>query len=78
MVNKTHIFINNKFYLTKTEMRTNKISNAALILLFWVNVIFMSKNDDILQNNADVSKPKVVLVLHTCVYLRLKYQISSF
>ena len=34
MVNKTHIFVNNKFYLTKTEIRTNKISNTALILFF--------------------------------------------
>ena len=64
------------FYVTK-------ISNTTLILLLWVKVLFLPKNSDFLQKNADISKIKGVWVLkgifsettYVCV---LTYQTSSF
>ena len=37
------------FYLTKTENRTKKSFNTALIILLSVKVLFLPKNSDFLQ-----------------------------
>ena len=56
-------------YFIKIEIRTKK-------------VLFLPKNFDFLQRNADISKINRVFVpnvmkLHMCVYLRTKFQVSS-
>ena len=49
---KTYIFINSH----KNWKQNWKISNTALTLLLWVNVLFWLKNADFLQKNSDISK----------------------
>ena len=56
-------------YFIKIEIRTKK-------------VLFLPKNFDFLQRNADISKINRVFLpnvmkLHMCVYLRTKFQVSS-
>ena len=74
MICNTQIFISS-FYLAKTENRTKRISNTALILLLSVKVLILPKN-------ADISKIERVLELKgtfsetTHVYV-LTYQLSS-
>ena len=60
-----------------------KIPNTALTLLLWVKVLFLLKNTDFLQNNADISKIKGALVLkvvlsETAYGCVLTCQLSSF
>ena len=43
MIYKTYIFINNDLLFYKNWKQ--KISNTALILLLWVKVLFLEKND---------------------------------
>ena len=83
MVCKIFIFINSNLLSYKNWKQNSKISNTALTLLLWVKVLFLPKNADFLQKNADISEIKEALVLegiffetsYVCV---LTYQISSF
>ena len=47
IVCKTYIFINSNLLSYKNCKQSLKISNTALTLLFWVKVIYLSKNADI-------------------------------
>ena len=63
MVCKTYIFINNSNPLFYKNWKQNyKICNTALILLFWVKVLFLQTNADFLQKSADISKVERILV----------------
>ena len=63
MVCKTYIFINNSNPLFYKNWKQNyKISNTALMLLFWVKVLFLQTNADFLQKSDDISKVKRILV----------------
>ena len=60
-----------------------KISNTDLTVLVSVKVLFLSKNADFLQKNADISKITKALILkdifpETTLGFVLTYQISSF
>ena len=60
-----------------------KISNTDLTVLVSVKVLFLSKNADFLQKNADISKIRKALILkdifpETTLGFVLMYQISSF
>ena len=63
IVYKKYIFIKNNLLSYKKWKQNLKISNTVLILLLWVKVLFLPKNADILQTNADIIKIKGVLVL---------------
>ena len=80
---ESYIFINNNLLSYKNWKQNLKISNTALTPLLWVKVLFLLKNADFLQKNADISKIKRVLVLkgifsETKFVCVLTYQISSF
>ena len=83
MICKTYIFINSNFLSYINWKHNKKICNTTLTLLLWVKVLYLLKNIDFLQKNADISKNKKALVLkgifswttYVCV---LTYQISSF
>ena len=63
MVCKTYIFIISKLLSYKNWKQNLKNSNTALILLLQVKALFLTKNADFFQKNADTSKIKGVLVL---------------
>ena len=63
MIPNTYIFINNTLLSYKNWKQNWKISNTALIILLWVKVLFLIKNDDFLKRNAAISKIKEVVVL---------------
>ena len=60
---QTYTFINSNLSSYKNCKKNQKLSNTDLILLFWVKVLFLTKNTNIFQNNAGISKMKEVLVL---------------
>ena len=71
------------FYFTKNENRTKKISNTALTILLWVQVLLLPENTDFLQKYTDISKIKRTLVLKgifskTSYVFVITYQITSF
>ena len=55
---KTYVFSNSHFLFYKNWKQNWKFSNTANTLLLWVKVLFLRKNINILQKNADVSKIK--------------------
>ena len=55
-VYKNYIFINSNLLSYKNWKQNYRISNAALILILWVNVLFFTKNADFLQRNPDIIK----------------------
>ena len=61
IVCKTYVSINS-FTLQKLK-QNQKISNTGLTVLLWVKVLFLSRNVDFLQRNADISKIKRALLL---------------
>ena len=71
------------FYFIKTENRQNSF-NTAFTLLLWVKVLFLTKNVNFLQKNANNSEINRVLVLikdifYVTIYVFvLMYQVSSF
>ena len=76
--------INNNLLSYKTWKQKLKIFNIAFILLLWVKVLFLPKNVDFFEKNADISKIKEVLVLkdiffwnYICVSLHTKFQVAS-
>ena len=72
------------FYITKTKNRTKKFLNSHTIALS-KSTIF-AKNADFLEETADISKIKrvlvlnskryIILALHIWVYLRTKFKVS--
>ena len=56
IVRKPCIFINSIFLSQKKLKIELKISNVALTLLLWVKIVFLPKNTDFLQKNADINK----------------------
>ena len=56
IVRKPCIFINSIFLSPKKLKIELKISNVALTLLLWVKIVFLPKNTDFLQKNADINK----------------------
>ena len=56
IVRKACIFINSIFLSPKKLKIELKISNVALTLLLWVQIVFLPKNTDFLQKNADINK----------------------
>ena len=83
-VYKNYIFINSNLLSYKNWKQNYRISNAALILILWVNVLFFTKNADFLQRNLTSSKfrgsayEKVyVLKPHMCLYLSTKFKVWS-
>ena len=80
---KTYIFVSRNLLSYKNWKQNYKIFNTTLTLLLWVKVLFLPKNAEFLQKNADISKVKRALVLkgifsettYVCV---LMYQISRF
>ena len=72
------------FYLTEPANRTKK-SLTALLLLFWVKLLFLPKKN-VLQKikKSDINKINEVLVikgifseLNVCVYFHRKFQVSN-
>ena len=55
------------FYLTKTDNRTKKY-------LLWVKILFLPKNTDFLQKNADISTIEGVFVLQVCSIILVSYK----
>ena len=71
----------------KTENRIKNSLNGGFILLFWVKLLFLSKNADfLLKKKKKIPKSAKLripwywkvnfLKLHKCVYLRTKFQVS--
>ena len=83
IASKTYIFVSGNLLSYKNWKQNYKIFNTTLTLLLWVKVLFLPKNAEFLQKNADISKVKRALVLkgifsettYVCV---LMYQISRF
>ena len=63
MVCNSYIFINVNFFSYKSWKQNLNISNTTIILLLWVKILFLPKNPDFLQENANISKIKGVLAL---------------
>ena len=83
IVCKTYIFINSNLISYKNRKQNNNISNTAVTLLPWVKILFLSKNADFLQINADISKINKALELKGVFYETkyecvLTYQILKF
>ena len=84
MVYNSNIFINSNLSSYKNWKQNYKNYNAALILFHWEKVLFLPKYVDFLQENADISKIKGLLVLkgifsetkYLCI-LTYQIQISS-
>ena len=76
MVYNTYIFINSNLLSYKTWKQNLKISTTALKPFLWVKVLFLLKNADFLQENADISKIKVVLVLKD-IFFEITYVITK-
>ena len=57
------ISINNNILSYKTWKQNSKISNTAPMLLLWLKVLFLPKNADFSQKNAEISKIKKTFVL---------------
>ena len=62
IVCKTYISIKGNFLSYQNWKQNQKTSNTVLILLVWIKVLFLTKNNDFLQKTADISK--VIGVLH--------------
>ena len=67
----------------KNWKQNQKIFNTALILFLWVKLLLLSKNDNFLGKNSDISKIKRVLIIYalfseTTYLFLLAQQISSF
>ena len=89
MIHKIYIFMDKNLLSYKNWKQNQKLSNTVLILLFYIKLLFLSKNADFLQKNCDISK--ILMVLNgtkylvltgtfsetTCVYLSTKFQVSS-
>ena len=60
---KTYIFVKSNLLSYKNWKENWKISNTALTISLWVKVLFLPKNADFWQKNADISKIKMALVL---------------
>ena len=81
MVCKTYIFINSFLLCYKNWKQNQKISNTALILLFWVKALFLTNADFLKKKNADNIKEVLVLkgIFSETTYVRvLPYKKSGF
>ena len=83
MICETYIFINSNFLSYENWKQNLTFSNTALILLIWVEVLFLIKNYIFCKKVADISKSKGILALkgifvklHVCEYLHTKFQVS--
>ena len=83
MVCKTYIFINSSLLCYKNWKQNQKISNTALILLFWVKALFLTNADFLKKEKKNADNIKEVLVLKgifsETTYVRvLPYKKSGF